>query len=98
MNPPESTSFLMLRFPRFTPDLPAGPPPEVLEEIDAAWERAQALVGFELHFEIDPERPHHAFGELRRSDGTLERRLTASQALAIACGDPVPRRAQSMLV
>jgi len=88
----------MLRFPRFTPDLPTGPPPEVLEEIDAAWERAQALVGFELHFEIDPEWPHKAFGELRRSDGTLECRLTASQALAIACGDPVPPRAQSMPV
>jgi hypothetical protein len=24
--------------------LPAGPPPEVLDEIDAAWERAQAPV------------------------------------------------------
>ena len=36
-------------------DLPAGPPPEVLDEIDAAWERAQALVdgGYELHFERD---------------------------------------------
>ena len=33
--------------------LPPGPPPEVLDEIDAAWERAQAVVegAYELHFE-----------------------------------------------
>jgi hypothetical protein len=70
-------------------DLPAGPPPEVLDEIDAAWERAQALVEgeFELHFEVDP--PDGVFGELRRADGTLELRLSASEALAVACGDPV---------
>ena len=79
----------MSRSPLFTHDLPAGPPPEVLDEIGAAWERAQALVDFDLHFEIDAARPRRAFGELRRSDGTLERRLTASEALAIACGDPV---------
>jgi hypothetical protein len=79
----------MSRSPLFTHDLPAGPPPEVLGEIDAAWERAQALVDFELCFEIDASRPHRAYGELRRPDGTLERRLTASEAVAIACGDPV---------
>jgi hypothetical protein len=87
--PPESTSLLMSRSPLFTHDLPAGPPPEVLDEIDAAWERAQALVDIELHFEVDTARPHRAHGELRRSDGTLERRLTATEAVAIACGDPV---------
>ena len=72
-------------------DLPAGPPPEVLDEIDAAWERAQALLDgeLELHFESDPLL-HRAFGELRRVDGTLEQRLTAGEALAIACGDAVP--------
>jgi hypothetical protein len=74
-----------------TPGLPAGPPPEVLDEIDAAWERAQGLLDgdFELHFEAD-HVSHRAFGELRRADGTLERELTATEALAIACGDPVP--------
>ena len=38
--------------------LPAGPPPEVLDEIDAAWERAQAPVDgvYELHFESHPGR------------------------------------------
>ena len=71
-----------------TPGLPAGPPPEVLDEIDAAWERAQQLVEgeFELHFEAD-ELLHRAFGELRRPDGTLEQRLSATEAVAIACGD-----------
>jgi hypothetical protein len=73
-----------------TPGLPAGPPPEVLDEIDAAWERAQGLLDgeFELHFEAD-HVAHRSFGELRRPDGTLERELTATEALAIACGEPV---------
>jgi len=31
------------RFHRPSSHLPESPPPEVLEEIDAAWERAQAL-------------------------------------------------------
>jgi hypothetical protein len=71
-------------------DLLAGPPPEVLDEIDAAWERAQELVDgeFALHFEADALL-HRAFAELRRPDGTVEHRLTATEALAIACGDLV---------
>jgi hypothetical protein len=74
-----------------TPGLSAGPPPEVLDQIDAAWERAQGLLDgeFELNFEAD-HVSHRAFGELRRPDGTLERELTAVEALAIACGDPLP--------
>jgi hypothetical protein len=84
---PESTSFLMPRSPRSTFDVPAGPPPEVLDEIDAAWERAQVLVELSLHFETDAERPRRAFGELRRPDGTLARRLTATRAVLLACGD-----------
>jgi hypothetical protein len=72
------------------PALPAGPPPEVLEEIGAAWERAQVLVdgAYELHFDSDPSL-RRAWGELRRPDGTTALRLSASEALAIACGDPV---------
>ena len=80
-------------------DLLAGPPPEVLDEIDAAWERAQELVDgeLELHFEADaPNR--RAFGELRLADGTLEQRLTASDAVAIACGDLVARPALALAV
>ena len=80
-------------------DLPAGPPPEVLAEVDAAWERAQALVDgdLELHFESD-ELLHRAFGELRRADGTVEFRLTAVESVAIACGDPVLRRIPALAV
>lgn len=71
-------------------DLLTGPPPEVLAEIDAAWERAQEPVDgeLELHFEAD-ELLHRVFAELRRPDGSVEQRLTATDALAIACGDPV---------
>ena len=70
--------------------LPAGPPPEVQDEIDAAWERAQALVdgAYELHFASDPAL-RRAWGELTWPDGTPALRLTAAEALAIACGDPV---------
>jgi hypothetical protein len=69
-------------------DLPAGPPPEVLHEIDIAWGRAQDLFDsdLELHFEID-ERFGEVWAELRSSDGSFTERLTASEALDIACGD-----------
>ncbi len=52
-----------------TSDLPAGPPPEVLDEIDAAWGRAQALLedGFDFCLE----------------------RFTATEVLALACGETV---------
>jgi hypothetical protein len=67
-----------------------GPPPEVLAEIDAAWERAQAPLegGYELHFESN-RATGRAWGELRWPDGTPVLRVSASEALALACGDPV---------
>jgi len=34
----------MLRFHPTNFDLPAGPPPEVLQQIDVAWERARELL------------------------------------------------------
>ena len=69
---------------------PPGPPPEVLDEIDAAWERAQAPLagGYELHFERN-RSTGRAWGELRWPDGTPVLRLSATEALALACGDPV---------
>ena len=68
--------------------LPAGPPPEVQDEIDAAWERAQAPVDgvYELRFERDPVL-HRAWGELTWPDGTPVRPLTATEAHALACGE-----------
>ncbi len=89
----------MTRSHHMTSDLLAGPPPEVMAEVDAAWERAQALVDgeLELHFEGD-ELTHRAYGELRRPDGGLVRRISARQALAIACGEPLPRFAAALAV
>jgi hypothetical protein len=69
-------------------DLPGGPPPEVLDEVAAAWERAQdrLIEDLELAFASEPALGR-AWGELRLPDGTLVERLTACEAVAIACGD-----------
>ena len=76
--------------PRSQPalDLPSGPPPEVLDEIAAAWERAQEPLpdGLELGFVSEPALGR-AWGELRLRDGGLVASIPASEALAIACGD-----------
>jgi hypothetical protein len=82
----KNINFLMTR----SHVLPDGPPPEVQDEIDAAWERAQAPADglFELHFASHPRR-RRAWAELTWPDGTPAHRLTASEALAVACGDPV---------
>jgi hypothetical protein len=64
------------------------PPAEVLAEVDAAWERAQEPFAGELEL-------HFALGsvggrvrcELRTEDGELWERISASEALALACGD-----------
>jgi hypothetical protein len=74
--------------PRFRPttiDLPAGPPPEVLQQIDVAWERARELFEseLELHFEIDASIGR-VWAELRAPDGTVIERLSAREALALA--------------
>jgi hypothetical protein len=68
-------------------DLPAGPPPEVLEEIALAWERAQEPLpdALELCFVSEPALGR-AWGELRQ-DGDLVTSIPASEAIAIACGD-----------
>ena len=79
---------LMSRSP--LPELVEGPPEEVLDEIGAAWERAQATLyeDVELHFASEP---HRAWGELRCRDGAVVARLRASEAVALACGDMVLR-------
>jgi hypothetical protein len=74
--------------PRFRPttiDLPAGPPPEVLQQIDVAWERARELFEseLELHFEVDASIGR-VWAELRAPDGTVIERLSAHEALALA--------------
>jgi hypothetical protein len=69
---------LMSRSHHDTHELDAGPPPEVLSEIEAAWERAQGLP--DIHFEADHETGR-AFASIRG------RRISARQAVLVACGD-----------
>ncbi len=73
-------------------DLPVSPPPEVLAEVDAAWERARELFesGFDLHFVLDGG----VRAELRTAGGQVAERYSAREALAFACGDPVLRTAR----
>ena len=77
----------MPRFRATQHELPVGPPPEVLQQIDVAWERSRELFesDLELHFEVDDL--HEVWAELRCADGSVAERLTASEALALACGD-----------
>jgi hypothetical protein len=84
----------MTRFPATTHDLPAGPPPEVLQQIDVAWERAREMFesDLELHFEVDAVLGR-VWAELRDSDGCVVECLSATEALALACGDAVPELA-----
>jgi len=69
-------------------DLLAGPPSHVLAEVDAAWERAQDLFAgeLELHFAMD-SFTRRVSGELRVPGGDVWERVSAGEALAIACGD-----------
>ena len=65
-----------------------GPPAHVLAEVDAAWERAQDLADgeLELHF-ARALMGGRVTGELRLPDGSLAERISATEALALACGD-----------
>ena len=71
-------------------DLPAGPPPEVLHEIDAAWGRAQDLFSRDFLLHLDVDRDGRVFAELFAPDGTLADTMSACELLALACGDPAP--------
>ena len=80
----------MPRFRARTKDLECSPPPEVLRQLDGALERARDLFDsdLELCFEVDATL-RRVWAELRWSDGTVLERLSASEALALACGDAV---------
>jgi hypothetical protein len=84
----KGTSPPMPRFRANNHELPVGPPPEVLQQLDVAWERARELFesDLDLHFEVDAPFGR-VWAELRCSDGTLVERLSATEALALACGD-----------
>jgi hypothetical protein len=85
--PSPSATFLMPRS-YLSEDLPSSPPPEVLDEVFAAWERAQEPLpeSLALNFVSEPVLGR-AWGELRLDDGTCLASISASEALAIACGD-----------
>jgi hypothetical protein len=65
-------------------------PHELLDEVAAAWERAQGPMfgSLQLGFDSAPSA-RRAWGELRLSDGAVVTRLRASEAVALACGDMV---------
>ena len=67
--------------------IPASPPPEVLAEVDAAWERAAQLAtqGRQLHFSAD-EDTGRVIIEVRTIDGELLRTIPPSRALDIMSG------------
>jgi hypothetical protein len=73
--------------PRFIPthtELPV----DVLAEIDAAWERSADLVADELELHFEVSLSGRVRGELRAAcGGELVSRLSATEALALACGD-----------
>src|SRR6185369_6294534 len=56
LSKPLKTSTLMHRSHATVHDLLSGPPPEVLAEVDAAWERAQDLFADELELSFDLDK------------------------------------------
>jgi hypothetical protein len=70
--------------------LPASPPPEILDEIGAAAERAQELAGLnrELHFRKD-ETSGRVIVEVRDLDGNVIRTIPPSHALDVMAGGAI---------
>ena len=69
-------------------DLAFGPPADVLDQVFDAWERAQEPLGGILHLGFTSEPAlGRAWGELNLADGTFLTSISASEAIAIACGD-----------
>lgn len=70
--------------------IPDTPPSEVLAEVDAARERSATFVGDDLDLRVRVGRISGCVsGELRCEDAVLAR-LSPSQILALACGEPLP--------
>jgi flagellar protein FlaG len=67
--------------------IPASPPPEVLAEVDAAWERADALAAQnrELHFARDASTGRLVI-EVRTLDGEVVKTIPPSEALNVMSG------------
>jgi hypothetical protein len=74
-----------------TDDIPASPPPEVLDAIAdaaAAYDRLEAS-GRRMHFDLDAATRRLTL-ELIDADGNRLRRLTGAQVLELADGKPLP--------
>jgi FlaG protein len=67
--------------------IPATPPPEVLAEVDAAWERANELAAAnrELHFRRD-EATGRTIIEVRTLDGEVLRTIPPSRVFDVMAG------------
>jgi FlaG protein len=67
--------------------LPTSPPPEVLDEVGAAADRAEALAAAnrELHFRID-DHTQRVIVEVRDFDGNVIRTIPPSAALDVMAG------------
>jgi hypothetical protein len=67
--------------------IPASPPPEVLAEVDAAWERGAQLAAAnrELHFRRD-EQSGRTIIEVRTLDGEVLRTIPPSKLLDVMSG------------
>jgi hypothetical protein len=67
--------------------IPASPPPDVLAEVDAAWERAAELASAnrELHFRRD-EHSGRTIIEVRTLDGEVLRTIPPSRLLDVMAG------------
>jgi hypothetical protein len=67
--------------------IPASPPPEVLAEVDAAWERGAQLAAEnrELHFERD-EASGRTIIQVRTLDGEVLRTIPPADALDVIAG------------
>ena len=81
----------MLRFRPTNFDLPAGPPPEVLQQIDVAWERTRELLDsdLEIHFAVDDELGDIC-ADVLCADGSVLERLSGPEVLELACGHEAP--------
>lgn len=66
-------------------------------EIDEAWERAQWPLPDDVVLDVESQALlGRAWGVLRMPDGSVIEQISATEALAIACGDAVVQRVAAL--